>query len=262
MSVYDFPEYYRIAFSFRDIPHELNFLEQVIRTYSQIPVRHVLELASGTSPYLEELIRRGYSYTGLDINASMLRFARREARQKGIDAEFIRGDLRRFDFGRRTFDLVYVLLGSLYVGSNAELLKHLDCVARCLRRGGLYVLDGVVQFKLLGDAKQSWTVRQRGVTVKTTYNPQVVDPFEQSFYENLKLEISDHGKRRIIESRSLRKVLFPQELLLLLQVHGEFEYVGAFRNFSMKPSREAKGRHIVVIRRRRSQESKRRTSSN
>ena len=55
MIVYDNPHYYEIAFAFRDISAEVDFLEQVIRQYSRVEVGTFLELASGNSPHMREL---------------------------------------------------------------------------------------------------------------------------------------------------------------------------------------------------------------
>jgi len=72
MKVYDYPRYYEIAFSFRKIPDELDFFEYLISKYARVTVKDVLELASGTSPHLEEWSKRGYRYTGLDLNPAMI----------------------------------------------------------------------------------------------------------------------------------------------------------------------------------------------
>jgi len=63
-TVYGNPKYYDIAFSFRDIPKEVETIEQCIRDYSKIPVINVLEIASGTSPHMDVLVGRGNVYTG------------------------------------------------------------------------------------------------------------------------------------------------------------------------------------------------------
>ena len=63
--VYHNPRYYELAFSFRDIPAEVDVCEALIKQYSRIPVSQVLELGCGPAPYLEELARRGYTYVGL-----------------------------------------------------------------------------------------------------------------------------------------------------------------------------------------------------
>lgn len=58
--VYDYPEYYEIAFSWRDIPTEVDLFEECIRRFSKIQVKSVLEIGCGNSPHMEELIKRGY----------------------------------------------------------------------------------------------------------------------------------------------------------------------------------------------------------
>ena len=72
MDVYKHPLYFEIAFSFRDISQEVDFFEAAIKKFSRRKVRKVLELASGTSPYLEEWHKRGYQYLGLDVSPNML----------------------------------------------------------------------------------------------------------------------------------------------------------------------------------------------
>jgi len=52
MNLYKNPKYYEIAFSFRNIPQEVDFFESAIKKFSKIKVKKVFELASGNSPYL------------------------------------------------------------------------------------------------------------------------------------------------------------------------------------------------------------------
>ena len=88
-SLYSHPRYYDIGFSFRDIATEVDVFEELIRHYSGVPVKRMLELASGVSPHLTELARRGYGYTGIDINPAMIAYAREKAAVEGIDARLL-----------------------------------------------------------------------------------------------------------------------------------------------------------------------------
>jgi len=77
--LYTNPKYYDLAFcSFRDTKHEVNVIEECIHRYSRIPVKRVLEIACGPSPNLKELVQRGYEYTGIDINQSMVNYIRKK----------------------------------------------------------------------------------------------------------------------------------------------------------------------------------------
>src|SRR6266567_3585984 len=166
MEAYRYPEYYDIAFAVDDIAREVDFFEAAIAKFSQVPVRRVLEIAGGTAPHLAEWQRRGYRYCGLDLSPAMLDAARARAERLDIAADFVAADMRDFaaaDIG--PVDLAYVLLGSIYVGSNREFLRHLDRVAAVLAPGGLYLLDSVVWFEILDDYRRRWTRRRGGITV-------------------------------------------------------------------------------------------------
>ena len=84
MDLYKNPKYYEIAFNFRNIPKEVDFLESAIKKFSKIRVKKVFELASGNSPYLEEWNRREYQYYGLDLNPEMIDFVKKKAEEKNI----------------------------------------------------------------------------------------------------------------------------------------------------------------------------------
>jgi SAM-dependent methyltransferase len=250
VNVYQRPQYYEIAFSFRDLRKEVDFFEAAIRKFSAIKVRSVSELGAGICPYLQEWHRRGYRCFGLDASREMIAFSRGKARELHADLTLFRGDMARFALGSRKFDLAYVLLGSLYVRTNREFFSHLDCVAKVLKRGGLYLLDGVVRFNVLEKHEERWTMRRRGITVRTTYRPELVDPLEQTCIEHVGLEVNDHARKSTLDSELGRKPFFPQEFLLLIQIHKRFEFVGWFMNFELRKPRGVSGRPIVILRKR------------
>jgi SAM-dependent methyltransferase len=250
MNVYQRPQYYEIAFGFRDFHKEVDFFEAAIRKFSSVKVQSVFELGAGTCPYLEEWHRRGYRCFGLDASAEMIEFSRRRARELCADLTLFRGDMARFALRSHRFDLAYILLGSLYVRTNAEFFNHLDCVSKVLKQGGLYLLDGVVRFNILAEHEERWTMKRRGITVRTAYRPELVDPLEQTCIEHVILEVDDHGKRATLESKLARKPFFPQEFLLLTQIHKQFQFVGWFMNFELRKPHSVTGRPIVILRKR------------
>ncbi len=93
-TVYDYPRYYEIAFSFRDIAREVDVFEECIARYSRIVVGRILEIASGNSPHMKEIVRRGYEYTGLDISEAMLDYSRKKAGDLNDKVLLINADMR------------------------------------------------------------------------------------------------------------------------------------------------------------------------
>src|SRR5215470_79135 len=172
MEAYRYPEYYEVALAPSEPGREVDFFVAAIGRFSKAAVHRVFELGSGTAPYMEEWHKRGYAYCGLDLSPAMIEFARAKAWRNGIDASFILGDMRKLDRSLGPFDLAYVMLGSLYVRSNRELLDHLDRIAGLLAPGALYLLDSVVWFRILYDYKRSWTRQRGGVRVHTRYRAE------------------------------------------------------------------------------------------
>lgn len=250
LNIYKHPQYYEIAFGFRDIKKEVDFFEATFRAFSRSKGKRVLELASGTSPYLREWHRRGYYYTGLDATRAMIDFVEVRAHAEHIPARLVRSDMIRFSFKNERFDAAYVLLGSLYATSNEEFLQHLDSVSKALRKGGLYLLDGAVWFNLLEDNAQSWSMSRDGIRVRTSFRARLIDPVLQTFREELVLMVRDRGVRKRFESDILRKFFFPQEFRSLVACHGAFEFIGWFDNFDLHKPATAKGWQIVVLRKR------------
>jgi len=249
---YDYPEYYEIAFSFRDIPAEVNLFEQCFERFARIPVKSVLELACGNCPHLEELARRGYAFTGLDTNRAMLDYSRAKAARLTTPVNLICGDMNDFDLDLPV-DFAYIMVGSLIVRDTAELHAHFDAVARALKPGGLYLLDWCIQYELELESEGSrWTLEADGIEVKTTVTWKSVNQVEQTFEETVLLEVNDHGKKLTVGEPYLRRAIYPQEFLCLIERLERFEFVGWWNLWDLQqPLAEADNisRPIALVRR-------------
>lgn len=253
MSLYDFPRYYDVAFSFRDIPHEAKVFDECFRRYSKIRIRRVLELGSGTSPHLEEWEKRGIEYVGIDTSKIMLSYARKNARNLAMDATLIKADMRNFSFRRRV-DFAYTMLGSLFAKSTSDVRSHLRSVASALNPGGLYFLDWCVNFQW-GEAApiQRWTVEKEKVRVKMKFESEILNRATQMIRNTLTADVDDAGKRLHLESVEDTRTVFPQEFLLLAEESDKFEFVGWWNHWNLRePVDKATriSRPVALIRRR------------
>ncbi len=250
-SVYEHPEYYDLAFSFRDFEHEVDVLEETIRRFSKIPVHRVLELACGNSPHLPELARRGYAYVGLDLSRSMIAYVQGKAGFPPGKAIFVESDMRFFHL-EQPVDFAYVMLGSLYAASSAELASHFQSVAGALRPGGLYFLDGCVEFSPMTDFTESWEIERDGVHIRATCLFTHINCVEQTMMEKVILEVDEDGTERKLISETLRRAIYPQEWLLFLEARRDFEFIGWWNDWDLDQpliGGELVNRPIVVIRR-------------
>lgn len=251
-SIYSFPQYYEIAFSYRDIPGEVNVMEEAMARYSKIPVKTVLELACGTGPHMLEFLNRGYEYWGLDLNPTMLEYAQERAAKRGYSPKFYLANLKDFQLDEPA-DFLYIMMGSLYVRNTEELLSHFTSAQAGLKPGGLYFLDWCIDFEPLNRSFDSWVMRREGITVATRYTAKVHDAAEQLFEENILFSINDKGRERTLLHRGLRRAIYPQEFILAATKLHQFEFVGWWNDWNLQvPLGEGRGeivRPITILRR-------------
>ncbi|MCL4480494.1 MAG: class I SAM-dependent methyltransferase, partial [Candidatus Thermoplasmatota archaeon] len=246
--VYNNPKYYEIAFSFRDISKEVDFIEQVIAKESRIPVKAFLEIASGNSPHMKELCKRGYSYIGLELSKQMIEYSREIIKKSVLQAEIVEGDMIKFSLPKPV-DYALLFLGSFYIKSNEELHSHLDSVANAVRSGGLYILDGAVSFYPEDIRKQSWEMIEGNIKVVTTYDPKWIDKVGKISEAKITLDIDDNGEKKKIEHLEIRKIYSVDEFMKKVQETGKWECVDSFSDFDMAKKPYNEGRNIVVLRR-------------
>jgi cyclopropane fatty-acyl-phospholipid synthase-like methyltransferase len=248
MSVYNFPKYYDIAFSFRRVVKDVDFLEQVMNKYGIINGKRILEMACGNCPYLKEWNKRGYRYTGVELNREMVRFAREVITKEKYIGEIIEANMVEFDLASEVFDMAYVLLGSIYVKSNEEFRNHLKCVGKSLKKGGLYILESVVLEETVEAEAVTWVRSKDGVKVEVFYNAEKVDEKKQLQNEHIKLKVTDNNEKFVVESKVLQKYFFRKEFEDLIKDQGGFEVCVKYLNFDMRKTCTKYNREIYVLR--------------
>jgi hypothetical protein len=139
--------------------------------------------------------------------------------------------------------------------TNAQLIDHLRCVGRSLRRGGLYIFDRYMASSWTNPARSwSWSRRRGRLIVRARFSAlHDLNPVSQVFRERMTLEAVENGTRRVYRQTHLSRMVFPQELRALVELAGGFEFVQWF--FGFKPHQVLeRSRHpllmVVVLRKR------------
>jgi SAM-dependent methyltransferase len=104
------------------------------------PGMEVLDLACGHGRITNRLAARGCRVTGLDATPLFLDLARRDAADRGVDVDFVEGDMRALPWTGR-FDRVvnwFTAFGYFDDAGNRQVLTE---VARALRPGGRFALE-------------------------------------------------------------------------------------------------------------------------
>jgi len=101
----------------------------------------VLALACGSGQLIAPVASTGVSATGLDLSSKMLLAASRRAAASGARVEFVVGDMREFDLGRR-FSLIFVARNSLlHLSEQDEFAAFFSSVRRHLKPDGVLAFD-------------------------------------------------------------------------------------------------------------------------
>lgn len=231
-NIYDYPKYYDVAFSYRDTAYETAIMQRAIEQFSHIPVKTVLEIASGHSPHLEHVLRLGYKYQGLDQSPSMLEYAKDKAAQIGYEVELWQKGLADFSLPEPV-DFAYVMLGSLYVQTTDQLVSHFASVEKALKPGGLYFLDWCIDFSPLTNTRDAWTCRRGDVEVKVRYTTKLLNPAKQFYEESLHASVRDGKERMQLNHSNVRRAIYPQEFLLAATYLSKFELVGWWNDWDL-----------------------------
>jgi SAM-dependent methyltransferase len=101
----------------------------------------VLELGCGAGRVTLPLARAGVNIVGLDASAAMLEAAHARAVAENLPAEFVAGDFRSFDLGRRFPLILFPFNGLAHLLDDRDLFSCLGAIAVHLEPAGRLVLD-------------------------------------------------------------------------------------------------------------------------
>jgi SAM-dependent methyltransferase len=244
---YSAPRFYEIAFELNR-KGEVDFLVHCFKRYSPRRVRSVVDIACGTGPHLMRLADRGYAMSGLDLSPRNIEFLGQRLAANGHTGELVVGDMTNFRLARPVDAAICMQDSQGHLLTNEQLLAHLRSVARCLKRGGLYVFDRYVASSWTNPARSwSWSRRRGRLIVRASFSAlNDVDPVSQVFRERMTLEAIENGTRRLYRQTHLSRMVFPQELKALVELAGGFEFVQWF--FGFKPSQVLeRSRHPIIM---------------
>jgi SAM-dependent methyltransferase len=104
------------------------------------PGDNVLDLACGHGRIANRLAARGARVTGLDASPMFLDLARRDAADRGVDVEYVEGDMRSLPWSDR-YEAVLIWFTSFGYFADDENRRVLAEALEALRRGGRLAVD-------------------------------------------------------------------------------------------------------------------------
>lgn len=185
--IYDHPQAYELACSFRDVSADVDALRRWAGD-----AESVLELAAGPAEHAREFAGRGVPATALDLSPAMCAYARQRGR--GLPVEVVRADMTAFRLDRE-FDLIITMLDSTaHLMTLDAFVAYLSCTREHLAADGLAVIEMSHPADRLGDtprASSSWSVQKDGVSARVRWGEpsDALDPVTQVVEDHVTIAI-------------------------------------------------------------------------
>jgi len=218
---------YDALYADKDYDREVDLIEQSIRRFGQKDKSTLLDLGCGTGNHAIPLALRGYSVTGVDRSEPMVSRARAKARelQTAATVDFVTGDLRDLDLGRR-YDAVLMMFAVLgYQLTNSDVLATLGAAHRHLDPGGLLLFDVWYGPAVLHEGPTDRTKTADSPTGRIERRATAtLDTFAHLCTVTYELKMSGGAEAGTSRESHRMRYFFPQELFLFLDIAG-FEVV-------------------------------------
>ena len=195
-----------------------------------LPARAV-ECACGTGSLTVRLTKRGLRMTGVDSSAAMLRRAEEKARKWGVEAAFVRQDMRKLALTRRTDAVLCTCDGLNYLTSEQDAMAFFCAAYEALKPGGALCFDCSSRHKLEELMGDSFFGEERdGIATlwQNRLNRQThVLQMDVTFFVR-----EDDGRYRRFREQHRQRAHSEQETVSWLQKAG-FERIRAFGGMGM-----------------------------
>jgi len=257
MSLYNYPEYYDVAFDYRDVDLECDFIEKKVSLFGLSNNSAMLDIACGTGAHLEQLGRRGYEVDGFDISPQMVEFAGKKAEAGRLNSRVWVDNMVAFESNRKYGVAINLLTGFNYLLRNEDALAHLDTTADVLESGGIYIVELNHPRDFITNrpsTANSWIESRGEIEVEVDWDRKRtdVDVLTHQTESSPHITVKDGEKSLSIDMRDKYRIYLYQEMRLLIQCNGGFELVDARGSFKLDNpldnSRDS-WRMILVLRR-------------
>jgi SAM-dependent methyltransferase len=231
---YTLPEIYDIAFDFRDVGEEVDFLLGISQKHIGRKVKSAFEMACGPAYHTREIARRNLISAGLDLEPAMVKYTQQLIARDNIKADIIEGDMRFYKSDMK-YNLVYILMASFaQLLTNNDIVDNLNCAADLLSDGGIYIISTAHPRDFYGDEKSTtkttWEMIRGDITVSTNWggDDQKFDALTEIDDIVVSFDVtSPEGKKRYEFPDQYRRCSI-KTFEALVELSGRFEIVDQY----------------------------------
>ncbi|MBI9037103.1 MAG: class I SAM-dependent methyltransferase [Bacteroidales bacterium] len=102
---------------------------------------NILDLGCGPGLYAEIFAEKGHCITGVDISKNSIEYAKKSAKDKKFDTNYVNSNYLEINLESDKYDLVVLIYTDLGVLIPSERDKLLKMIYRVLKKGGTFIFD-------------------------------------------------------------------------------------------------------------------------
>jgi len=122
----------------------------------------VLDLGCGPGLYSNRLCRYGMAITGIDISERSIEYARKVAREQGLNSTYLCGNFFDLDYDCQ-FDRVLQIYGEMSTFSDQARNRLLQIIHKALKDDGLFIFDvSTRNLRMREGLKNRWYFAEEG----------------------------------------------------------------------------------------------------
>lgn len=204
---------YLEVYSHRDQAEACRQIDLMERVLNPPRGARIEDLCCGGGRHSIELARRGYRVSGIDLSKDLLEQATADTEEAGLDAEFVRADMRSV-IAPNAFDVVVNFFTSFgYFDSDEENLRVLIAIRESLRADGAWMMDYLNRDRVISTLVPFDSQRIGNVELRQERH---VDPVRGRVNKTLTITRDDAAK---VYHESVRMYTFA-ELVTMTQAAG------------------------------------------
>jgi D-alanine-D-alanine ligase len=220
-------------------PQTGNEIEMVVATTAARSGWSCLDLACGRGRHAIALAKSGLSVAGVDISAASISHARREAARQGSDARFTVADLREYEIGPASWNLIMLLQNTFGYFDDLENMALIRRIYHGLRPGGACYIDAL-NFDYVRDNFEAATVYER--SGKRFVMEQSYDYVSAVLRQTLRLDAPGAPPART----STLRMYGTAEIVSLLRLAG-FVRVQAYGSHETNRAAQRTDRYVQIV---------------
>lgn len=167
-SVYDFPQYWDIAFR-DETKDEAAFVFAAAERWLNRPLTRVYEPGCGGGRLVVALAAEGVDVAACDLNANCVRYVRQRLKRRRLDGDVVVGNMCDHIVRTKAEIAICPVNTIRHLQTEDELQRHLAAVAQSVCRGGLYIVGlHLMPPDAAEDDSERWTARHASTSVSVS----------------------------------------------------------------------------------------------